>query len=215
MLIWGSGSDTVAAGSAGTRLCPICGSAQPFELHVNYRYFHVWHLVSWVTRRGYSANCTRCGNGTEVPTVEARRQIDKDPVPFLRRRGWLIPVAAMAVALPAGAYFDQQHQQEVTALVAAPIPGDLYTVDLSRIEDSGFQRSPSWGVLKLVGRENGIGIFVTSNYAYDRKSDLRRDLRKGKFKDASNLDSDDELEIDLKELGALRDAGTLVDVTRE
>lgn len=215
LYIWGSGSDTAKAGSAGTRLCSICGSVQPFDLLVNYRYFHFWHLISWVTKRSYSATCTRCGNGAEVPAIEAKQQIGKDPIPFLRRKGWLIPIVALAILLPLGAYSSQQHQQEIAAFLDAPVAGDLYSVDLAQVEDSGFERSPSWGVLKLVAVDNGVGVFVTSKYAYDRKSDLKRDLRKGKFKDVANLDSDDEIEIPLKQLSTLREAGTLVDVTRE
>lgn len=214
LYIWGSGSDTAKAGPAGTRLCPICGSMQAFELQVDYRYFHFWRLLSWVTKRSYRSTCARCGNGAEVPAIEAKQLIDKDPVPFIRRRGWMIPLFALAVLLPLGAWSSQQHDKEITALLDAPQAGDLYSVDLSRIEDSGFDRSPSWGVIKLLGMHDGIGHFVTSKYAYDRRSDLRKDLRKGRFGDAANLDADDTLDFDLQRLHALRDSGVLVDATR-
>lgn len=116
MIIWGSGGGLCIAGDAGVRDCPICQSAQRFDLSVSYRYAHIWYVFSWVTHRKYLAICSRCHNGMAITKQAFQASVTKDPIPVMRRRGWLMFPAIVALVLIAGAL--QERQQGDPALAA-------------------------------------------------------------------------------------------------
>jgi hypothetical protein len=100
MIIGGSGSGVCIAGEAGMRDCPICQNAQRFDLTLQYSYAHIWYVFSWITRRKYLSVCSRCHNGVAISKREFQERVPKDPIPFMRRRGWLlIPVIVGAFVL--------------------------------------------------------------------------------------------------------------------
>lgn len=103
MIIWGSGSGVCIAGEAGMRDCPVCGSAQRFDLSVSYGYAHVWYLFSWVTRRKYLCVCARCHNGFALSKREFQERVAKDPIPLMRRRGWMFAPVIVGLFLLFGA----------------------------------------------------------------------------------------------------------------
>jgi hypothetical protein len=124
MLIWGSGSGVCIAGEAGMRDCPVCGSAQRFDLSVSYGYAHIWYLFSWVTRRKYLSVCSRCHNGIVLSKREFRDRVPKDPIPFMRRRGWLLLPVIVGLVLALGATRERYRDDSGTASVATlPVAG--------------------------------------------------------------------------------------------
>lgn len=213
--IWGSGGDRAVAAGAGTRTCAICNSPQPFNLVVDYRYFHFWYLLSWVTKRDYSFCCTRCNNGIKAERAEYAPLLGKDPIPFLRRRGWTLPLLAAAPTLAFAFVVSGQHDKEVKAMLAAPQVGDVYSVDLGLVADSMQGQSPAWGEIKLVGIDGGTRRFVVAEHGWDRKRDLRKEQRNGRIFDADYYDEDDEVALDQRQLEALQATGTLFDVHRK
>lgn len=215
LYIWGSGGDRAVAASAGTRMCAICTSVQPFELVVDYRYFHFWYLLSWVTKREYAFACTRCGNATRAERAEVAPLLHKDPIPFLRRRGWTLPLLAAAPTLAFAFAVSGRHAQEVKALLAAPQVGDIYSVDLGLVADSMQGQSPAWGEIKLVGIDGTRRHFVVAEHGWDRKSDLRKEQRKGLIYQDDYYDEDDEVELEQHQLETLQASGTLFDVHRK
>ena len=215
LYIWGSGGDRVVAASAGSRECAVCNSVQPFELVVDYRYFHVWYLLSWVTSRKHAFACTRCGNGTPAERAEYAPLLQKDPIPFLRRRGWTLPLLAAAPTLAFAFVVSGQHAQEVKSLLAAPQVGDVYSVDLGLVADSMQGQSPAWGEIKLVAIDGTRRHFVVAEHGWDRKSDLRKEQRKGLIYEDDYYDEDDELDLEQHQLETLHASGTLFDVHRK
>jgi len=213
--VWGSGGDRAVAGSAGSRVCPICNSPQPFDLVVDYRYFHFWYLLSWVTSRKYAVVCARCGNGGSIDRAEARQMSQKDPIPFLRRRGWLIPAVILAPAFAWGFVSAGHHDQEVNAMLAAPQVGDVYSVDLGLVADSMKGQSPAYGDMRIVSVRDGKLQFVVASHAWDRKSNLRKEERKGAVYEDEYYDEDDLVELDAGKIEGLRADGTLFDVHRK
>ncbi len=215
LYIWGSAGDRAVAASAGSRACAICNSVQPFELVIDYRYFHIWYLLSWVTKREYAFSCTRCGHGTKAERVEYAPLLQKDPIPFLRRRGWTLPLLAAAPTLAFAFVVSGQHAQEVKALLAAPKLGDVYSVDLGLVADSMQGQSPAWGEIKLVGIDGSRRHFVVGGHGWDRKSDLREEQRQGLIYADDYYDEDDELDLEQHQLETLQASGTLFDVHRK
>jgi len=129
MLIWGSGSGVCIAGEAGMRECPVCGSAQRFDLSVSYGYAHIWYLFSWVTRRKYLCVCSRCHNGLVISRREFQQRVVKDPIPIMRRRGWVFIPIIIGIFVLLGAL--QERRQAAVAAVtnadeAAPLTEGSY-----------------------------------------------------------------------------------------
>lgn len=215
LYIWGSGGDRAVAAAAGSRACAICNTVQPFELVVDYRWFHVWYLLSWVTSRKYAFACTRCGNAVKAERAEYTPLLGKDPIPFLRRRGWTLPLLAAAPTLAFAYVASDRHEREIRALLAEPRVGDVYSVDLGLVADSMQGQSPAWGEIKLVGVDGTRRRFVVAEHGWQRKSDLRKEQRKGLIHDAAYYDEDDEVELEQHDIETLQANGTLFDVHRQ
>lgn len=214
LYIWGSGGDRAVAADAGSRMCAICNSMQSSRLVVDYRYFHFWYLLSWVTKREYAFSCTRCGNGTPVERAEYAPLLRKDPIPFLRRRGWTLPLLAAVPTFAFAFVASGRHAEEVKALLAAPQVGDVYSVDLGLVADSMRGQSPAWGEIKLVGIDGSRRHFVVADHGWDRKSDLRKEQRKGLIYQDDYYDEGDEVALEQHEIESLQANGTLFDVHR-
>jgi len=213
--IWGSGGDSAVAGNAGVRNCPICQSAQPFNIVVNYRYWHFWYLLSFVTRRRYSTVCTRCGNGTDAQRSDYEGKLGKDPIPFVRRRGWTIPLLALVPMIAMGAYFSGESDKRMDAMIAAPQVGDVYSVDLSQVAESMSGHAKAYGEMRLATVDGGKFKFFVASEGWSRKRDLRRDERNGKIWSEDYYDRDDVVELDAERLKALKASGTLFDIHRK
>lgn len=213
--IWGSGGDRAVAGDGGTRMCPICNSAQSYDLVVDYRYWHFWYLISFVVKRSYSFVCRRCGNGTAAQPAEYRDKLDKDPIPFLRRRGWTIPFFALVPVLAFGMYASGESDKRIAALLETPQVGDVYSIDLARVGDSFADEKRAYGDMKLLAVAGGKARFTIARHAWDKKSELRRDERRNDIHADGYYDADDVVELDLARLKALHADGTLFDVHRK
>lgn len=177
MLVWGSGGNTVeAVRDAGVAPYPVCQGNQPFRLMLNYRYAHVWYLFSWITSRQYVSQCTRCSAGHVVEPRAIADMIGKaDPVPLIRRRGWLIGPALLIVAGGTAAAYEYQHGQDVTQYIDAPRVGDIYRSDLSKIS-RGFAQSPAYGLMRLEAIDGEQLVFRIASKAYTGRRGASKDV---------------------------------------
>jgi hypothetical protein len=213
--IWGSGGGRAVASDGGMRMCPICDSAQAHDLVVTYRYWHFWYLISFVVTRTYSFVCRRCGNGVVAQPVEYRDKLDKDPIPFLRRRGWTIPVFALVPLIAFGMYASSEDSKKVAALLETPRVGDVYSVDLAHVSDSFGGKKHAYGDMKLLAIADGKARFTIAKEAWGKKYDLYQDERRNDIHSDDYYDSDDVVELDLARLKALRVDGSLFDIHRK
>jgi hypothetical protein len=213
--LWGSGGDRAVAGDGDVHLCPICNSTQSFDLVVDYRYWHAWYLISFVTRRTYSFICRRCGNGAVAKPAEYRGKLGKDPIPFVRRRGWTIPLFALVPLIALGAYFSGETDKRMEAMLAAPQVGDVYSMELSHVAESASGHAEAYGDLRLAAIEGGTFKFFVARRLWDRKRDLRKDERRGDIYSETEYDRDDIVELDAARLKSLKANGTLFDIHRK
>jgi hypothetical protein len=214
MIVWGSGGGSAVAGDGGMLNCPICNCAQRFDIVVNYRYAHVWYIISWVTKREYSLVCSHCHNGMPATKEQyAGRLSDKDPIPFMRRRGWLVGAGGFAVLLALGAYLVNEDAKQTAQWMAAPQVGDVYLADLSKISDS-FNESPVYGAMKLTRIDAGNEEFVIAHFGYGRQRDMRKDVSSGKVKNNGYYDADDTVDLTPAEVAQLAKQGVIYQVIR-
>lgn len=214
MIIWGSGGGVCIAGDAGMRDCPVCQSAQRFDLTVSYRYAHIWYAFSWVTSRQYMAVCSRCHNGVALSKQEFQSRVSKDPIPAMRRRGWLLVPAIVGVVLVVGVVQDRRQGDDVAASIATPHVGDIYFADLSRLV-KGFDQAPAYGALKLVSDRDNELTFVAAKTAYNQKRRVASDVRAGKAGADDYFDLEEPITLTTDQLRQWRDARVIYDVRHE
>ncbi|MDC8759554.1 hypothetical protein OIK44_18380 [Janthinobacterium sp. hw3] len=82
-------------GQVDTRACPSCEKERPFNLLLQYKYRHVYYF-RWVSKRVYHVACSVCNRGAQVDTKETQAKLEKDPIPFMTRRGWMFLAAPFA-----------------------------------------------------------------------------------------------------------------------
>ncbi|MDR3445299.1 MULTISPECIES: cell envelope integrity protein TolA [unclassified Dyella] len=211
MIIWGSGGGVCIAGDAGMRDCPVCQSAQRFDLTVSYRYAHIWYAFSWVTSRRYQAVCSRCHNGVALTKQEFQSRVSKDPIPVMRRRGWLLIPALVGLVIVVGAVQERRQGDDVAASIAAPHAGDIYFADLSKLV-KGFDQSPAYGALKLVSADGNMLTFMAAKTAYNKKRSVESDVRSGKAGTDDYYDRDEPMTLSTDQLRQLQSNRVIYDV---
>jgi hypothetical protein len=67
---------------------------------LSYRYEHLWRIFGHVRARSYILICEVCETPYRIPAEAAYRtgHLERDPIPFLRRHGCLLLLAATLVA---------------------------------------------------------------------------------------------------------------------
>ena len=96
MLVWGKRSETVDFGQTGVQKCPICERDRNFSLILQYEWSHMYWIFGQVSSKSYRVVCKICQRGWDVDSREVESQLDQNPIPFMRRRGWMFPAAGMA-----------------------------------------------------------------------------------------------------------------------
>lgn len=220
MIVWGTGSGQSTLGEAGEFDCPACGEKSTFSAIVNYSYFHIWWLFSFLIGRKYFIVCDSCQNGKSVDKSMIRSKYAKDNIPFIRRRGWLLCFGAIVAFFALGAWQSAKHTRQLNQALAAPAVGDIYLVNLAHIENSGFgpdnksiKDGKAFGTLKLLEMEGENLTLATSFEAYNKQSTLTKTLKNDP--DEITYDHDDPVYLTLGELRDLRKRGSLFDVRRD
>ena len=103
MVIWGSGGGSADLGVVETQSCPRCEKRRPFKLLLQYRYAHIYYL-RWVTEKKYHVACDVCSRGWELNAKEVEPKLEKNPIPFMTRFGWIflvgsLPIIVLIIAL--------------------------------------------------------------------------------------------------------------------
>jgi len=99
MIIWGSGGDVVNLGQVETRRCDTCERDRPVNLILRYRYAHLYYLFGWVTEKKYLFLCDICSRGWKLDGKKIEANLQRVPIPFLRRFGAFAGLAVAACVI--------------------------------------------------------------------------------------------------------------------
>ncbi len=191
LLVYGSGGGRAVLGELPEEHCDACGEKTVSTAFVDFKYWHLWYLFSFLVGRSYFKACSACGSVVPYDRTEARLHFPKDNIPFIRKRGWLVVVALIVAFVLMGAVGSWRSKAAVAAMVADPQVTDLLYADLTKVENSGYrQGGPSvYGIMALIEeQEDGTFLVATSTKAFAKKSQLKDEVAKG----AIQCTSDDE-----------------------
>jgi hypothetical protein len=174
MLIWGSGGKVVELGAAGENPCPTCEKDRPFRHVLDYRYFHIWYLFGWVTRKVYATVCQVCGHGQQHESRAFEAKLGKVPIPLHHRRGGVLLLGAIAALVLSVFVLGSIGSSRKEAMLAAPQVGDIYTARLDRLAPQHFDRA--WGLVRVTDVEGDRRVLELPRSGYSKRKGTRRDL---------------------------------------
>lgn len=90
MIVWGSGGDVIDLGNVDTRRCQTCERDRPFTMVLQYRYWGLYWIFNFVTKKAYLLTCDVCNRGWEVEANTIERHLTAAPIPFMRRYGIVV-----------------------------------------------------------------------------------------------------------------------------
>ena len=91
MIIWGSRNENKDLGVVQTKFCEVCEKQRPFKVMLFYKWSHLYWLFGQVSEKQYSLVCDVCGRGQILENHLIEATLVKNPIPFMRRYGWLVP----------------------------------------------------------------------------------------------------------------------------
>ncbi|MCD8351636.1 MAG: zinc ribbon domain-containing protein [Planctomycetaceae bacterium] len=180
LLVWGSGGGRAVLGELPEEHCDACGEKSIATAFVEYKYWHLWYLFSFLVGRKYFKTCTACGSTVPYDKTEAKLHFPKDTVPFIRKKGWLVVALLIFSFVFVGAVGSWRNRAALSSMIAEPKMMDLYYADLSKVENSGYrQGGPSvYGIMALIEeRDDGTFLVATSTQAYAKKSQLEKEVK--------------------------------------
>ncbi|MGO4701876.1 hypothetical protein [Dyella sp. 2RAB6] len=89
MIIWGSGGKQIDLGVAEHKDCAVCEKQRPYRLLLQYRYGHLYYLFKWVSKKSYVLACEVCHRGWQLEPKAIEAKLEKNPIPFGDRFGWV------------------------------------------------------------------------------------------------------------------------------
>lgn len=219
LLRYGTGGGESELGAFDALSCPHCGAITPTTALVQYTYFHLWYLFSFLTDRTYMLRCENC-HAERHPSEEGIREIKDrfplDRIPFVHKNGALLCLCVLSAVLFLMSLADTFASHRTDARIAAPQPGDLYLADLAAVDDSGFGLDnpniltgrKAYGSMRLLRFEDGRYYFASSHKAYEQMSELKKRLPTLQY------DLETSFALTGAEMARLREAGVIVDVQR-
>lgn len=131
---WGSRVIRRLFGAPEQHYCEICHQERTFHNVVVYKVFHIWWIFRWVTQKTYARLCGVCQNGPKLAASAVEVKGAPSPIPFLDRMGWSIGVGGVAALGLMGFVSSASSSRQQAAELAHPQVGDVYEVDLAKLE---------------------------------------------------------------------------------
>ena len=175
MLIWGSDGETIDLGSVETRRCDTCEKDRQFNLFLQYKYWHIWYLFSWVSKKLYMLLCEVCHRGVEIDSKKIESKLEKNPIPFRRRYGWAFLVALIAILMVWSTIESKTQEANDYAYIKSPSVNDYYVVDFSKIIEKAEQ-SPMYSIMKIKAVDGESAEFLLPNVWYNLTSGTDKDI---------------------------------------
>lgn len=209
--IWGRGGNRVTAGEATHQTCSTCNDVTQFNTVVDYRFFHLWYLFSFLTSRQYAVVCERCGHGAYITKSEFKQTHHKEKISIIRKWGWLISCLLMVSLVSYAIYSSKQEAALVNQYMTLPQVNDIYFADLAKINSSGYNSEiHAYGTMKLVGFEDEYYLFAIANVAYDKKKGIPKTLSTIEY-----VENDDEIvALTEPEIIELKNSNIIYDIRR-
>ncbi|WP_374555332.1 hypothetical protein [Thermomonas sp.] len=97
MVYVGQGERVVPIGPTEDRDCPRCEQVTAFQPQLRYKFGQFDLLFGFVYGKRYQLACTQCQHGWLLDTRLTERSLDRSPIPFHLRFGWLVLVGIAAL----------------------------------------------------------------------------------------------------------------------
>ncbi|MDR3212023.1 MAG: zinc ribbon domain-containing protein [Planctomycetota bacterium] len=143
LFVYGSREKQAVLGNTEPRFCPSCQQKASFTAWVDYRYFHLWHLLCFIYRRRYFTRCNHCRAVAPVERDELRGDFSSDNIPIRHRAGWIILVFILGSIVVMTSVNSFVKKTRYRSLAEAPVAGDIYLADLAKVPGSGFNPTDS------------------------------------------------------------------------
>ena len=108
MIIWGSGGDEINLGEVEKKYCETCERSRTFELQLEYRYWGIYWIFNFLTKKKYWILCEICSRGVEVEKDEVEPTLDKVSIPFMARYGFFVLALIVVIAVTVTAFNENQ-----------------------------------------------------------------------------------------------------------
>jgi hypothetical protein len=131
---WGSRTYQRLFGAPEQHHCDICKEDRTFRNVVTYKVYHILWLFRWVVYRSYARVCMICRNGPQLPASQFEVKGAVSPIPFMDRMGWTVGVGGVAALALMGFVAISNETQADAAALARPAAGDVYEVDLAKLQ---------------------------------------------------------------------------------
>lgn len=176
---WGSRVIQRLFGAPEQHYCEICKEDRLFRNMITYKVFHVWWIFRWVVEKAFGRVCETCHNG---PRLEARQFEVKgvpSPIPFMDRMGWSVGVGGVAALGLMGFVASSAETRSDTAALLHPAAGDIYEVDLAKLEKNPEASAMYSTMLVTRVTADAVEARVPKSYstAYGGMSDVISDGR--------------------------------------
>ena len=97
MFYIGQGERTVVIGPSQEKHCPRCEQTTEFQPQLKYKFGQFDLLFGFVYGKRYQLACSECNHGWLLDTKQTERDLDKIPIPFHLRYGFLVLVGLAAL----------------------------------------------------------------------------------------------------------------------
>ena len=109
MFYIGQGERVVPIGPVEEKHCPRCDSVTNFQPQLKYKFGQFDLLFGFTYGKRYQLACEQCNHGWLLDTKETERSLDKIPIPFHLRYGFLV-----LIALACSLWFTAQYVRNAT-----------------------------------------------------------------------------------------------------
>jgi hypothetical protein len=91
-IIFGYSDESKVLDDTEKKVCRFCGNEKQFNLLYRYRSHHFFFLPVHTSGGILSDVCSNCGRGEEITFKQAKERFGRNPVSWLTRYGWTIPI---------------------------------------------------------------------------------------------------------------------------
>jgi hypothetical protein len=143
---WGKRGKLFNLGSMGQHFCAICQQERGFNLYLTYTVCHIMWVFRWVIDKKYTQACEICNRGQLLDSRELEASLPKNPVSKWDTYGWVAGVGIIALIIISASISSAVHEQQMSAYLAAPRVGDMFSVDFSKMGANPTTIAPSVNV---------------------------------------------------------------------
>lgn len=220
MLVWGSKGKIVHAGDAGNRFCPVCKENRHFGYILSYKMHHIWFLIRWASGKSYSTVCDICHCVFPSDPPEANDAgisggaKARSPIPVFDRWGWAFALGAIAVFIVMAIIAGNADKAGEAKMVAAPVVGDLYTVDIEQFvgKDPSAPSRTEYGIFRVSKVSDGKVVLDVPKMVTNKMSGTYSEITSGKARNADYYEG--QIQMNLSDLIASQKGGAIRDVDR-